>query len=118
MAIAMCPGKRSTRRVLGTAALEARACNGSFAVSLGGPQPSTKLSVERFPTRRGVSMDDLLGLGIDKPSGHHAITANVSRAIVRVTNLVSVIDVANASDASRSELKPKLRVTLFQHAQG
>jgi hypothetical protein len=63
-------------------------------------------------------MDDLLGLGIDKPSGHHAITANVPRAIVRVTNLVSVIDVANASDASRPELKPKLRVTLFQHAQG
>ena len=61
-------------------------------------------------------MDDLLRLGIDKPSGHHAIAPDVSRAIVRVANLVSVIDLANASHASRPELKPKLRVTSFRHA--
>jgi hypothetical protein len=61
-------------------------------------------------------MDDLLRLGIDKPSGHHAIAPDVSRAIVRVANLVSVIDLANASHASRPELKPKLWVTSFHYA--
>jgi len=63
-------------------------------------------------------MDDLLRVGVDKPSGHHPIAADVSRAIVSVTNLVSVIDVANASDTSGPELKPKLRMTSFRHALG
>jgi hypothetical protein len=61
-------------------------------------------------------MDDLLRFGIDKPSGHHAITAYVSRAIVRIADLVSVIDFSNASHASWPELQPELRKALFHHA--